>query len=309
MTIDELQAMAERDLNRNLAALEEVCGRFAPGQSVEACMAKMAANKPEGGPVAAARGQLGGLKQFILDRKIVAIPSDDEARIAESPAYARANSAYISIPGPYERNAPATYYISPPDPTWSIEDQQAYIPGTASLLSTTIHEVWPGHFLQFLHSNRSPSMFGRVFVGYAFAEGWAHYTEEMMWEACYRADDPEFRVGQLSDALLRNVRFISAIGLHARGMTVAESERLFREKGFQDPGNARQQAARGTYDPAYLNYTLGKLIIRDLRAEWTAPRGGREAWGAFHDRLLSFGGPPVGLLRGAMMDQSPAPPR
>lgn len=113
--------------------------------------------------------------------------------------------------------------------------------------------------------------------------------------------DPAVHIGQLLNALLRNVRYLSAIGLHASGMTVVASERMFLEKAYQDPGNARQQAARGTYDPAYLNYAMGKLMIRRLRADWTAKRGGRLSWKAFHDRFLSFGGPPIPLVRRAMM--------
>ncbi len=150
-----------------------------------------------------------------------------------------------------------------------------------------------------------PSIFGRVFVGYAFAEGWAHYTEEMMWEAGLGNGDPETHIGQLMNALLRNARYLSAIGLHTKGMTVAQSERLFRE-AYQDAGTARQQAARGTYDPAYLNYTLGKLMIRKLREDWTKDRGGKTAWHDFHDRFLSYGGPPIPLVRQAMVGGGPA---
>jgi uncharacterized protein (DUF885 family) len=138
-------------------------------------------------------------------------------------------------------------------------------------------------------------------VTYAFGEGWAHYTEELMLEAGLRGASPETRIGQLSNALLRNVRFLSAIGLHTQGMTVEESRKMFIEEGYQSEGTAIQQAARGTYDPAYLNYTLGKLMIRELREDWTRQRGGRDAWKAFHDAFLSFGGPPIPLVRARMM--------
>ena len=164
-----------------------------------------------------------------------------------------------------------------------------------------MHEVWPGHFLQFLHSNRNPSIVGRLFVGYAFAEGWAHYAEEAMWDMGLGKGSPETHIGQLSNALLRNARFLSAIGLHTRGMTVADSERFFREQAFTDAGTARQQSTRGTYDPAYLNYTMGKLMIRKLREDWTASRGGRTAWRDFHDRFLTYGGPPIPMVRQQMM--------
>jgi uncharacterized protein (DUF885 family) len=188
-----------------------------------------------------------------------------------------------------------------------LAEQAAYIPGVADLMFTSVHEVWPGHFLNFLHSNRATSKFGQVFVGYAFAEGWAHYTEEMILEAGLGGGDLELEIGQLSNALLRNVRFLSAIGLHTKGMTVAESERMFREQAFQDPGNARQQAARGTYDPAYLNYTMGKLMIKKLREDWTRNRGERTAWKNFHDAFLSYGGPPIPLVRRAMLGKDSGP--
>jgi uncharacterized protein (DUF885 family) len=180
------------------------------------------------------------------------------------------------------------------------------VPGKASLLFVAVHEVWPGHFLNYLHVNRNESAVARNMGSYSFSEGWAHYTEEMMWDAGLGDGDPETHIGQLLNALLRNVRYLSAIGLHTEGMTVEESERMFAEKAFQDPGNARQQAVRGTFDPGYLNYTLGKLMIMKLREDWTASRGGRKAWGRFHDTFLSYGSPPVPLVRRAMLEESEA---
>ena len=112
---------------------------------------------------------------------------------------------------------------------------------------------------------------------------------------------PEVRIGQLLNALLRNVRYVSAIGLHVEGMTIEESKAMFLEKAFKDPGGAMQQAYRGTYDPGYLNYTLGKLMINKLRDDWTSSRGGREAWGRYHDQFLSYGRPPIPLLREQML--------
>lgn len=299
--LDELQAMGLADMKRNQMALGEACAEFAPGQSVRNCFAIMANRKPVGGPVESARVQVEETRAFLIEQDLVTIPGNERALVAESPPYKRSNAAYINIPGPYEKNQPSVYYISPPNPEWSEEVQQAYILGESSLLFISVHEVWPGHFLNFLHAKRSEFQFGRIFVTYAFAEGWAHYTEEMMIEAGLRAADAETRIGQLSNALMRNARFLSAIGLHTRGMTVEESEKLFIEEAYQDEGTARQQAARGTYDPAYLNYTLGKLMIMDLRRDWTQQREGRESWREFHDTFLSFGGPPIPLVRAQMM--------
>jgi uncharacterized protein (DUF885 family) len=297
----ELEAAGRADLERNQAALRAACATFAPGASVPTCIAKMSANKPRGGAVAGARAQLEELEKFVRDTGVATIPSPDQALVAESPPYNRANFAYIDIPGPYEKGSAATYYIAPPDPSWPAKEQRDYLPGQADLLFTSVHEVWPGHFLQFLHSNRNESIVGRLFVGYAFAEGWAHYAEEVMWDMGLGNGSAETHIGQLSNALLRNVRFLSAIGLHTRGMTVADSERMFREQAFSDAGTARQQSMRGTYDPAYLNYTMGKLMIRKLRDDWTATRGGRKAWREFHDRVLTYGGPPIPMVRQQMM--------
>lgn len=301
LPLETLEAEGKADLERNLLALRQACSRFAPGQPIPRCIDRVNTRKPVGGPVKAAQAQLDTLGRFLREKDLVSVPGTEQALVRESPPYQRFNSAYIDIPGPYEKGLPSIYYISPPDPSWSPQERAAYIPGTADLLFTSVHEVWPGHFLNFLHSNRAKSRFGQIFVGYAFAEGWAHYTEEMMWEAGLGNGDPEVHIGQLSNALLRNVRYLSAIGLHTKGMTVEQSERMFREQAYQDPGNARQQAARGTYDPAYLNYTMGKLMIRKLRDDWTRTRGGREAWKQFHDTFLSYGGPPIPLVRKAML--------
>lgn len=302
----ELEKIGVADLKRNQAALTEACAKFAPGATIEACTAKMNANKPDGGPVAEARRQIPMLRAFVIDHDLVSIPGTEAALVEESPPYNRQNSAYIDPPGPFDKGIPSVYYISPPDPSWSKEVQDGFVPGKQDLLFTSVHEVMPGHFVQFLHANRSPSLFGQLFVGYAFAEGWAHYAEEMMWEAGLNKGDPETHIGQLGNALLRDCRFLSAIRLHSGTMTQEQSRQLFVTECHQDEGTARQQSARGTYDPAYLNYTLGKLMIRKLRADWTASRGGAKAWKGFHDAFLIYGGPPVPLVRQAMMKEASA---
>ncbi len=308
ISLDELEAIGRRDLKANQDALKTACATYDPGATMQDCMNKMGANKAADGPVAEARRQLPPLKQFLIDKDIVSIPGTEEAKVEESPPYNRQNSAYIDIPGPYEKGLPSVYYISPPDPTWDKATQDGFVPGKYDLLGTSVHEVWPGHFLNFLHANRAQSIFGKLFVGYAFAEGWAHYTEEMMMDAglgdTVGKDAAEMKVGQLSNALLRNCRYLSAIGLHARGMTVAQSEELFKTECYQDAGNSKQQAARGTYDPGYLNYTMGKLMIRKLRDDWT--KGDRTKWKAFHDEFLSYGGPPIPMVRQAMMKEAEA---
>jgi hypothetical protein len=301
MPLEELELVGRRDLERNLAALAEACAAYAPRATLASCVNKMRANKPAGGTVEGARRQLDELRQFVADRKLVSIPNQEQTLVAESPPYNRGNFAYISIPGPYENPAvKVTYYVAPPDAKWSAAERNAYLPGRAYLLFVSVHEVWPGHYLQSQFSNQNPSRIAALWWDYAFAEGWAHYAEEMMYDAGLGKDQPEMRIGMLTNALLRDVRFLSAICLHTGCMTLEESEKMFREQAFADAGNARQQALRGTYDPGYLAYTLGKLMIRKLRADWMSANPDATAQ-QFHDRFLSYGSPPVPLVREQML--------
>ena len=349
--IEQIEAAGRADLDRNTAALKAECATYLPKATLAACVAKVSAKKPPEGTLDAARRQLTALRDFVQKNNVVGIPNDDKALVAEAPPYNRNNAAFIQVPGPYDKSVPAVYNIAPPDPKWTKAEQLQYIPSEATLLFTSVHEVWPGHFLQFQHSNTNPDKLEGLWVGYAFAEGWAHYCEEMMYEEGLGRGDPELHIGQIMDALLRDVRLLSSIGLQTENWTVAQSEKMFREQAFQDPGNARQQAARGTYDPAYLNYTLGKLMIRKLRADWVAkmhnggaapaaaapaqpasapppasgamtgpamtgpsmtgpamtgtPGAGEDQalWHDFHDKFLSYGGPPIPMVRQEMMGE------
>jgi len=298
----QLEEIGRKDMQRNLDAMKAECEKYAPGKTLIECSDKATASKAEATNVVdAASAQLSDLKKFIQEKDVLTIPGTEELKVAQAPPYKAWNFAYIEIPGPYETNLPSIYYVSPPDPKWDKKKQDEYVPGKGSLLFTSVHEGYPGHFVQFLHANRAKSKFGQVFVGYAFAEGWAHYTEEMMYDAGLGQGDSELHIGQLQEALLRNVRFLSAIGLHTKGMTVEESKKMFIEQGLRSEGEAEQQSARGTFDPAYLNYTMGKLMIKKLREDWTASRGGRSAWKQFHDTFLTYGGPQIPMVRKAMM--------
>ncbi len=167
--------------------------------------------------------------------------------------------------------------------------------------------MWPGHFLHYLHRKQNRSRILRSFCTYSMGEGWAHYAEEMMHEEGAGGGDPTLAVGQLTDALLRNARYLSAIGLHTKGMKVEESVAIFEGKAFADKPTARQQAVRGTFDPGYLNYTLGKLMIRKLREDWKARMGSQYSLKAFHDQFLSYGCAPVPVIRRAMLGPDAGP--
>jgi uncharacterized protein (DUF885 family) len=305
-----LEQIAAADLDRNTRALEEAARAIGKRQPVRKVLAKVNADKPPAKKIlAVATDQAAEMRKFLVDKAIVTIPSEDAAEVTESPPFMRWNFAFLDGAGVFEtRPLPSFYYISPPDPKWSKAVQRAYIPSRADLLFTTIHELWPGHFLHALHTKRVESRVLKSFCSYSMSEGWAHYTEEMMWEAGVGGGDPRVHIGQLLNALHRNARFLSAIGLHARQMTVEQSAALFVEKGFADEATARQQAVRGTFDPGYLNYTVGKLMIRKLREDWKAKVGEKFSLQAFHDTFLSYGCAPIPVIRRAMLGDDAGPP-
>ena len=251
---------------------------------------------PDGDAVmAAARRQLTETRAFVEARALMTISADARVEVAVTPPFMRWNSAFLDSAGPFEEAPGSYYYITPPDPSWPKEVQDGYLFYEGDLLATTIHEVYPGHFVQGQQVRRAASRAQKLMDSYAFAEGWAHYVEQLMFDVGYGQGDPRLLLGQLANALLRNCRFLAALGMHTGKMTVAQADELFRTQCFVDPGNAKQQAYRGTFDPGYLSYTLGKLQILELRAKWQAKHGG-EALGPFHDWLLSFGSSPVALI-------------
>ena len=227
LSVEKIEAAGRADLERNTEALKSECATYLPKGTLSACVAKMSAKKPQGGPVEAARQQLVSLKEFIQKNNVVSIPSGDPVMVAEAPIYNRSNAAFIQVPGPYDHGVAATRHNIAATRSWRTKaEQAAYIPSEASLLFTSVHEVWPGHFLQFLHSNANPDKLEGIWVGYGFAEGWAHYCEEMMYEegpcargsrAAHRAD-PGGAVAVMSACCRQSAAH--------RRMTVAQSEKM-----------------------------------------------------------------------------------
>ncbi len=307
--LGRLTAIAEADQRRNLAALDEAARAIDPKRTTKEVVAAMAADRPTPATVLdVATQQTTTARQFIVDNQLVSIPSDELALVRETPPFQRWNSAFLDAPGPFETTKlPSFYYISPPDPSWPEAERLAYLPPTADLLFTTIHEVYPGHFLHRLHIRQNPSRILQSFCTYSSSEGWAHYTEEMMYDAGIAGQTPQMRIGMLKEALLRNARFVATIGLHTGGMTVEQATQLFADKGFVDAGNARQQAVRGTFDPMYLAYTVGKLMFRNLRADWMKANPGKTLRD-FHDTVLSYACAPVPVVRRAMLGPTAGSP-
>ncbi len=275
--LEELEATGRADLQRNQAALAAECKVFAPGQTIAQCVAKVGSAKPEGGNVVAYAGrQLAELQQFVRQHDIVSIPGSEEAKVKQSPPYNAQNSAYIDIPGPYENEhavvlqrdgAGSVLAASQAARLHSRQGGSAVHLGTRSVARTL--PAVPA--FQPRPVDVQPAVRGLCLRGRLGA-----LCEELMWEEGLGNGDPEVHIGQLTNATLRNVRLLSAIGLHTGGMTLEESRRMFIDEGHQDEGNAEQQAARGAYDPAYLNYTMGKLMIRRLRSDWCGARGGAD---------------------------------
>jgi len=305
-----LEEIARTDLERNVGALEIAARKLDARRPIPQILARAGADRPPAAKLLdEANAQSTAMRQMLIDKDLISVPADEMAEVRLSPPFMRWNFAFLSSPGRFEEKVlPSFYYISPPDPKWPRKEQLAYIPPRPVLLYTTIHEVWPGHFLEYLHTRKHPSRILRSLCSYSFEEGWAHYAEQMMRDAGAGGDDPRVAIGQLSEALLRNVRFVSAIGLHTRGMTVAQSMALFEKKGNQDRASSRQQAVRGTFDPGYLNYTLGKLMILKLRDDWKAKVGPGYSLKAFHDQFLSHGCAPIPAIRRAMLGADAGPP-
>jgi uncharacterized protein (DUF885 family) len=261
-----------------------------------------------------ARKGLEAIRQFILDHKIITLPSDVRARVEETPQYLRATSfASMDTPGPFETKATeAYYYITPVEANWTPQQKEEWL--TAFNFYTTeivsIHEAYPGHYVQFLWLKASqPSKVAEIFGSYAFIEGWAHYCEQMMVDEGFgRADSarptPEdkiqaakYRLAQSDEALLRLCRLCVSIKTHCEGMSLEEATRFFQDNCYYEHQTAYEEARRGTFDPQYLLYTLGKFQFLKLRADLQKQDGKNFSLERFHDQLLQYGMPPPRLLR------------
>ena len=254
-----------------------------------------------------AKKNIEAIRQYLIDHKIVTMPSEVRVKIQETPAYARSTStASMDSPGPFETKATqAFYYITPVDPKWTPKQQEDWLAQfnfyTTDIVS--IHEAYPGHYTQFLHSNASKSSkIQKIFMSYAFVEGWAHYTEKMMIDEGYgNTGDPitaaKYRLAQSGDALLRICRLCVSIKTHCHGMKVDEATKFFMDNWYQGDKPSRQEAMRGTYDPGYLFYTLGKLQILKLREDYKKQEGSNYSLQKFNDAMLDNGMPPIQIMR------------
>jgi uncharacterized protein (DUF885 family) len=239
-------------------------------------------------------------RQFVEARSLVTVPSGAQCRVEETPVWGRAlSTASMDPPGPFDATSTeGIYYVTPVDPAWSGKQAEEWLRSFnfPMLKNITVHEVYPGHYLQFLHFRSTPgSLTRKVYHSPSFVEGWAHYTEQLVIERGLAQGNVPAEVAQLHDALLRNVRLLSSIGLHTSGMTLEESTRMFQTEAHFERLPAEREAIRGTFNPEYFCYTLGKLAILSARTRFLDSQFGGDVR-AFHDTLLGLGCPPVGLL-------------
>ncbi len=305
--LDRLLAVGEADLARNKARFEEAAARLAPGRPPAEVMRMIAREHPAPADlIPATRATLDELRDFVIARDLVSVPYDEMPIVAETPRFMRYAFAMIDWPGLFETVAKETYYyVTPPEADWPPEQVEEWMTkfDYHTLRDVSIHEAWPGHFLNYLHWKNTPSQVGRVFGSYAFVEGWAHYSEHMMLEQGYGSGDLKLLLGHLSEALLRDVRYICAIAMHTQDMTLEQATQRFMDDAYMERLPAYREALRGTYDPGYLNYTLGKLMLLKLRQDVQAEAGSSFSLKSFHDALLAYGAPPIPLLRQVLLRQ------
>ncbi len=310
--LERILELGREDLERNLEELRAVASELEPGAPVADVVARVKSDHPgRDGVLDATREVLDELRTFIVDRDLVGIPSDTPCHVKPTPPYlAWAFAMMDGSPALAEEEQAGLYYVTAPRPEWDDARAEEWLTefSLPSLAVTAIHEAWPGHFLHGLHIRRNPSPAVRIAHSYVSAEAWAHYCEQLMVEEGFRADDPRIRLLQRTDALTRNVRLVAAIGMHAEGMTVDQAEVLFREKAFLAGAAARNEAERGTFDPGYLNYTLGKLMLLRLREDVRKARGADFSLRAFHDDFLYWAMAPVPFVREQLLGPGAGPP-
>ena len=316
-TRDAITLAPERILEIGLAELKREQAIFAeaakiavPGKTPHEAMRELQRDHPTAdGLIPDTKRNLEAIRQFLIDREIITIPSEVRAIVAETPAYRRATSfASMDTPGPFEkRGAEAYYYVTPVEPEWSDKEKDEWLGAfnRYTLDVVSIHEAYPGHYLQFLHLNASPvSRVQKIFGSYAFGEGWAHYTEQMLLDQGFGGTGVEgakYRLAQSDEALLRICRLCVSVKMHCRGMSVDEATQFFRDNCYYEEKPARQEAMRGTYDPGYLFYTLGKLQLLKLRRDFEKQEGANFSLKKFHDAVCDHGQMPIRFLREVLL--------
>jgi uncharacterized protein (DUF885 family) len=305
---ERLLAIANRELLHTQEEFRRVASRV-NGADPVAAWSKAKDDHPSAGQlIPVAQQQLADLVDFINRQRIVTIPNGAPVEVAPTPRFYRWTFASMWTPGPFEaRPLRAFYYITDVEPSWPAERKNEHLRdfNYGALWSISIHEVFPGHFLHYQHLRQIDAKLRKsiLFSSTAFVEGWAHYCEQMMVEEGFRKSDHAVRLGQLAEALIRLCRFIVGIRLHCEDMSVEQGVRFFRDEAFLEEASARREAERGTFDPSYILYSAGKLMILKLREDYKAQAGAKYSLRGFHDSLLANGTVPVWLHRALMLGE------
>jgi hypothetical protein len=274
-----------------------------PSKSPEAVAAELGAKHPSANDLLkVAAGDLVALRKFVVAHKIVTLPADDDVKVVPTPTFARETTfASMDAPGPLEKVATQAFYnVTPPDPAWPEQRQEQHLAffNDYAFPIVSLHEVYPGHYANFIiDKHLNLSLVRRLIRSGSFAEGWAHYDEQMMVDEGWGNGDPHVRLAQLQLALQRECRLLVGLREHTAGMSVEDGTRFFEENAFMSPEPSHREALRGTQDPLYGYYTLGKLEILKLRDDYKAKYGRSFTLEAFHDALLAHGDPPLSIVR------------
>jgi len=309
--VDQLLQIGYDDLRRNQQWFKRVAAQIDPKKSPEQIQAELQQDHPEPDRLLQTfRDDLVGIRQYIIDKQIVTIPSPVAPIVEETPPFGRALTfASMDTPGPYETVAKEAFFnVTLPEPDWPKARTESFMGqfNRETMIAVAVHEVYPGHYVQFLWLPSAPSKVRKLLGCGSNAEGWAHYSEQMMLDEGYGNGDPKLRLGQLQDALLRDVRYIVGISMHTGKMTFDEAVQFFQKEGYQPRSVAEVESKRGTSDPTYLVYTLGKLEIMKLREDYMQKMGGSFSLQRFHDEFLRQGFPPIKIVRETMLgDESP----
>jgi uncharacterized protein (DUF885 family) len=304
--LDRLLQVGTDNLRRNQAEFKRVAAQIDPKRTPEQILQETENDHPAPGKLLESfRGVLGGLRGFIETHHIVTIPSQTPPIVEETPPFMRAlTTASMDTPGPYEKVAKEAFFnVTLPEAGWPAKQVEEYMQGfnRGTILSTAIHEAYPGHYTQFLWMAQAPTKVRKLVGCGSNAEGWAHYSEQMMLDEGYGGGDLKLRLGQLQDALLRDARYIAGIQMHTGRMTMEQAVEFFVKEGYQTRPMAEKEAKRGTEDPTYLVYTLGKLQILKLREDYKKLKGGKYTLQEFHDAFMRQGFPPIKIVRRALL--------
>jgi uncharacterized protein (DUF885 family) len=318
--LEKLLAIGTADLNKNKAEFNRIAKELEPGKDPQAVLEQLGKNHCAPDQLLQSfRDTFNGLIAFIRTKNIVTIPSDVRPTLEETPPFMRATTfASMDTPGPFERHATEAYFnVTLPDPSMTPVEVEGYMHAfnIGTVISTAVHEAYPGHYVQFLWVPRAPSRVRKLLGANSNAEGWAHYCEQMMLDEGYgqpgagaktEREAKFLRLGQLQDALLRDSRFIVGIKMHTADMSLEDAISFFEKEGYQSHETGVVETKRGTSDPTYLYYTLGKLEIMKLREDLRKKEGASFSLQKFHDAFLSQGYPPIKIVRRAMLgDDSP----